>query len=51
MAMFDVQLDYSLLKIKSIDRGRHKQKRTIAMLNPVFLKNESIQQSKYPVLQ
>ena len=53
MAMFDLQLDYSLLKIKSIDRSRHKQKRTIqiAMRNPVFLKNKSIPQSKYQFLQ
>ena len=32
MAMFDPHLDYSLLKIKSIDRSRHKQKSTIAMI-------------------
>ena len=43
MAMFDLQLDYSLLKIKSKDISRHKQKRTIAMRYPVLLENKSIQ--------
>ena len=38
MAMFDLQLDYSLLKIKSIDRSRHKQKMTIAKIH--YLENK-----------
>ena len=42
-AMFDLQLDYSVLKIKSKDKSRHNQKKTIAMRNPVLLENKSIQ--------